>query len=211
MKWNCETYMSILFLYYSLHLTTMCLQYKPTVVACFCIHLACKWSRWEVSITTRLFNKNILYTLLQALQESISFQKTFVSPDSTVEWRPTLVSLCGQIRHVRPAQTADRRVPSHLWPVSHAVKEQNEIDTGRTATSGRFTRFAPQKQNVRFKHESYSQDDSSRRSSSAMPSSSSSAIARGLDDAGPSSSHHRSSSHSHSKQSSSSGEFPNSS
>lgn len=26
----------------------MCLQYKPTVVACFCIHLACKWSRWEV-------------------------------------------------------------------------------------------------------------------------------------------------------------------
>lgn len=33
----------------SLHLTTMCLQYKPTVVACFCIHLACKWSSWEVS------------------------------------------------------------------------------------------------------------------------------------------------------------------
>uniref|UniRef100_A0A0A9WEZ5 Cyclin-T1 n=1 Tax=Lygus hesperus TaxID=30085 RepID=A0A0A9WEZ5_LYGHE len=31
----------------SLHLTTMCLQYKPTVVACFCIHLACKWSNWE--------------------------------------------------------------------------------------------------------------------------------------------------------------------
>jgi hypothetical protein len=34
----------------SLHLTTMCLQYKPTVVACFCIHLACKWSNWEVSL-----------------------------------------------------------------------------------------------------------------------------------------------------------------
>ncbi|XP_046484278.1 cyclin-T isoform X1 [Neodiprion pinetum] len=34
----------------SLHLTTMCLQYKPTVVACFCIHLACKWSNWEVKI-----------------------------------------------------------------------------------------------------------------------------------------------------------------
>ncbi|XP_055602411.1 cyclin-T [Uranotaenia lowii] len=32
----------------SLHLTTMCLQYRPTVVACFCIHLACKWSRWEI-------------------------------------------------------------------------------------------------------------------------------------------------------------------
>ncbi|CAG2176680.1 unnamed protein product, partial [Oppiella nova] len=32
----------------SLHLTTMCLQHKPTVVACVCIHLACKWSRWEI-------------------------------------------------------------------------------------------------------------------------------------------------------------------
>ncbi|XP_054161734.1 cyclin-T2-like isoform X2 [Oppia nitens] len=32
----------------SLHLTTMCLQYKPTVVACVCIHLACKWSSWEI-------------------------------------------------------------------------------------------------------------------------------------------------------------------
>ncbi|KAG8228847.1 hypothetical protein J437_LFUL008343, partial [Ladona fulva] len=31
-----------------MHLTTMCLQYKPTVVACFCIHLACKWSNWGI-------------------------------------------------------------------------------------------------------------------------------------------------------------------
>lgn len=32
----------------SLHLTTMCLKYRPTVVAAFCIYIACKWSRWEV-------------------------------------------------------------------------------------------------------------------------------------------------------------------
>lgn len=32
----------------SLHLTTMCLQCKPTVVACVCIHLACKWASWEI-------------------------------------------------------------------------------------------------------------------------------------------------------------------
>ncbi|XP_039290317.1 cyclin-T2 [Nilaparvata lugens] len=32
----------------SLHLTTMCLQYKPTLVACFCIHLAVRWSNWEI-------------------------------------------------------------------------------------------------------------------------------------------------------------------
>ncbi|XP_050406138.1 cyclin-T2 isoform X1 [Patella vulgata] len=32
----------------SLHLTTMCLQHKPNVVACVCIHLACKWSGYEI-------------------------------------------------------------------------------------------------------------------------------------------------------------------
>ncbi len=32
----------------SLHLTTFCLQYSPPIVACVCIHLACKWSNWEI-------------------------------------------------------------------------------------------------------------------------------------------------------------------
>lgn len=32
----------------SLHLTTLCLQYKPTVVSCVCVELACKWSNWEI-------------------------------------------------------------------------------------------------------------------------------------------------------------------
>ena len=32
----------------SLHLTTLCLQQRPTVVACVCIHLACKWSSFEI-------------------------------------------------------------------------------------------------------------------------------------------------------------------
>lgn len=29
----------------------MCLQYKPTVVACFCILVACKWSNWEIPLS----------------------------------------------------------------------------------------------------------------------------------------------------------------
>ncbi|XP_069568831.1 cyclin-T2-like, partial [Brachyistius frenatus] len=37
---------------HSLHLTTFCLQYRPTVVACVCIHLACKWSNWEIPVST---------------------------------------------------------------------------------------------------------------------------------------------------------------
>uniref|UniRef100_A0A3P8VG18 Cyclin T2b n=1 Tax=Cynoglossus semilaevis TaxID=244447 RepID=A0A3P8VG18_CYNSE len=36
----------------SLHLTTFCLEYRPTVVACVCIHLACKWSNWEIPVST---------------------------------------------------------------------------------------------------------------------------------------------------------------
>ncbi|KAG7477429.1 hypothetical protein MATL_G00069420 [Megalops atlanticus] len=36
----------------SLHLTTFCLQYSPTIVACVCIHLACKWSNWEIPVST---------------------------------------------------------------------------------------------------------------------------------------------------------------
>ena len=35
-----------------LHLTTFCLQHKPTVIACVCIHLACKWSNWEIPVST---------------------------------------------------------------------------------------------------------------------------------------------------------------
>uniref|UniRef100_A0A3Q0RC98 Cyclin-T1 n=1 Tax=Amphilophus citrinellus TaxID=61819 RepID=A0A3Q0RC98_AMPCI len=36
----------------NLHLTTFCLQYSPPVVACVCIHLACKWSNWEIPVST---------------------------------------------------------------------------------------------------------------------------------------------------------------
>ncbi|XP_065331982.1 cyclin-T1 isoform X2 [Cloeon dipterum] len=35
----------------SLHLTTMCLQHPPSVVACLCIHLASKWSNWEIPVS----------------------------------------------------------------------------------------------------------------------------------------------------------------
>jgi len=37
---------------YSLHFTSLCLQYTPTIVACVCIHLACKWSSFEVFVTS---------------------------------------------------------------------------------------------------------------------------------------------------------------
>ncbi|KAF2352950.1 Cyclin N-terminal, partial [Trinorchestia longiramus] len=36
----------------SLHLTTMCLQYKPTVVACLCIYYVCKKNNYEIQRQT---------------------------------------------------------------------------------------------------------------------------------------------------------------
>lgn len=30
----------------------MCIQYKPTVVACFCILVASKWSNYEIPLST---------------------------------------------------------------------------------------------------------------------------------------------------------------
>lgn len=59
----------------SLHLTTMCLQYRPTVVACFCIHLACKWSSWEIPQSTeqkhwfQYVDKTVTMDLLKKLTD----------------------------------------------------------------------------------------------------------------------------------------------
>lgn len=53
----------------------MCLQYKPTVVACFCIHLACKWSQWEIPLSNEkkewfsYVDPSVTAELLQQLTE----------------------------------------------------------------------------------------------------------------------------------------------
>ena len=31
----------------------MCLRYPPTIVACVCIHLACKWSKYEIPVSAQ--------------------------------------------------------------------------------------------------------------------------------------------------------------
>ena len=67
----------------SLHLTTMCLQYKPTVVACVCIHLACKWSSWEVSFI-KDFNRLILIICFYQIPTSSEGKDWFYYVDPTV-------------------------------------------------------------------------------------------------------------------------------
>lgn len=65
----------MLFFSFSLHLTTMCIQYKPTVVACFCILVACKWSNWEIPLSNekkewfKYVDPTVTAELLQQLTE----------------------------------------------------------------------------------------------------------------------------------------------
>ena len=47
------TEMIIVIFHFSLHLTTMCLRYSPTIVACVCIHLACKWSNYKIPLSAQ--------------------------------------------------------------------------------------------------------------------------------------------------------------
>lgn len=57
----------------SLHMTTMCLQYKPTVVACVCIYIVCTWSHYEIQRVTEgrdwfwYVDKTVTLELLETL------------------------------------------------------------------------------------------------------------------------------------------------
>ncbi|GIY97180.1 cyclin-T1 [Caerostris extrusa] len=59
----------------SLHMTTMCLQFKPTIVACVCIHLACKWSSYRIEPCSQgrpwyyYVDKTVTEELLEKLTE----------------------------------------------------------------------------------------------------------------------------------------------
>ena len=51
----------------SLHLSTFCLQYRPSLVAAVCVHIACKWAKYEV----RFF---LIFIFAQFLKHSQLFQ-----------------------------------------------------------------------------------------------------------------------------------------
>lgn len=80
----------------------MCLQYKPTVVACFCIHLACKWSQWEIPLSNEkkewfsYVDPTVTAELLQQLTEE--FLVVFDKCPSRL--REKALAICGN----RPAQ-----------------------------------------------------------------------------------------------------------
>lgn len=115
----------------SLHLTTMCLQYKPTVVACFCIHLACKWSRWEIPQSNEgrhwfhYVDKSVTLDLLKQLTDE--FLHIF-------DRCPTrLKSKMKSIRAEQPADDSTRRTSA--MPSSSSSSIPRGIDDAASSSS----------------------------------------------------------------------------
>ncbi|KAL6441958.1 hypothetical protein ACFW04_002371 [Cataglyphis niger] len=136
----------------SLHLTTMCLQYKPTVVACFCIHLACKWSNWEIPQSTEgrqwfwYVDKTVTADLLQELTDE--FLHIFDKCPSRLKRKIMSISASQSpsIHHPSlpnsPFDTEPRRVQSPAVPtdtaaaaVAHLIRSHHSVDNTATASA----------------------------------------------------------------------------
>ncbi|XP_019866809.2 cyclin-T-like isoform X2 [Aethina tumida] len=91
----------------SLHLTTMCIQYKPTVVACFCIMVACKWSNWEIPLSNEkkewysYVDPTVTAELLQQLTEE--FLVIFENCPSRLKEK--IMAISENVTHSNPPQT----------------------------------------------------------------------------------------------------------
>ncbi|XP_025268641.1 cyclin-T isoform X3 [Camponotus floridanus] len=137
----------------SLHLTTMCLQYKPTVVACFCIHLACKWSNWEIPQSTEgrqwfwYVDKTVTADLLQELTDE--FLHIFDKCPSRLKRKIMSISASQSpsIHHPSlpnsPFDTEPRRVQSPAVPtdsataaaVAHLIRSHHSVDNTAPAAA----------------------------------------------------------------------------
>ncbi|XP_021697728.1 cyclin-T isoform X2 [Aedes aegypti] len=161
----------------SLHLTTMCLQYKPTVVACFCIHLACKWSRWEIPQSNEgrhwfhYVDKSVTLDLLKQLTDE--FLHIF-------DRCPTrLKSKMKSIRAEQPqADDSSRRSSSAMPSSSSSAIARGLDDAGPSSSHHRSSSHSHSKQSSSSGDPSLKASQSSS-SSHKIPSSSGSSRSRG--------------------------------
>ena len=78
--------------YCSLHLTTFCLQYRPSIVACVCIYLASKWSNWKVRFHLMESDKHVSIHII-SFHYGTYYPKNFFWVASVSAWlRP--LSVC---------------------------------------------------------------------------------------------------------------------
>ncbi|KAH8368749.1 hypothetical protein KR084_010615 [Drosophila pseudotakahashii] len=108
----------------SLHLTSMCLQYRPTVVACFCIYLACKWSRWEIPQSTEgkhwfyYVDKSVSLDLLKQLTDE--FIAIYEKSPARLKSKLNSIKAIAQGASNRTANSKDK--PKEDWKITEMMK-----------------------------------------------------------------------------------------
>ncbi|XP_075988274.1 cyclin T isoform X2 [Anticarsia gemmatalis] len=115
----------------SLHLTTMCLQYRPTVVACFCIHLASKWSNWAIPQSNEgrhwfsYVDRSVTTELLERL--TAEFLLIFEKCPSRLKRKMMNVKADGSSPHSLPANASGSGVANSPFDKKHPPPS-DEID-----------------------------------------------------------------------------------
>ncbi|XP_017111943.1 cyclin-T isoform X2 [Drosophila elegans] len=102
----------------------MCLQYRPTVVACFCIYLACKWSRWEIPQSTEgkhwfyYVDKSVSLDLLKQLTDE--FIAIYEKSPARLKSKLNSIKAIAQGASNRTANSKDK--PKEDWKIAEMMK-----------------------------------------------------------------------------------------
>ncbi|KAL4229407.1 Cyclin-T2 [Mactra antiquata] len=131
----------------SLHMTTFCLQYRPTVVACCCIYLACRWANYKIprsnegrewfqyvdprvtpQIIEELYNEflNILNKSPMKLRRKIMGWKASGSEGRDDE-RPTTSSQSDQVRSTSSHQKHSSSQDQRERQINHDRVDPNDV------------------------------------------------------------------------------------
>merc|ERR1712012_1130784 len=116
----------------SLHLTTMCLRYPPTTVACVCIHLACKWSNYKIPLSAQkrewstYIDQGVTIELLEKLTEEFLaiFDKC---PESRLRKKKIMNSKQGakELEGYMPASSSGSSSGSHRQSMSSSGRHHH--------------------------------------------------------------------------------------
>eukprot|EP00093_Oithona_nana_P012796 12796.XXX_700414_697219_1 [CDS] Oithona nana genome sequencing. len=159
----------------SLHLTTMCLRYSPTTVACVCIHLACKWSNYKIPLSAHkkewftYIDQEVTIELLEKLTEEFLaiFDKC---PESRLRKKKIMNSKQGakELEGYMPATSSGSSSGSHRQSMSSSGRHHHHHHGHHHRSSSSSSSMAKQQQQAHAnKHMNPAMFDQSMRTSSS--------------------------------------------
>nr|XP_009858975.1 cyclin-T2 isoform X2 [Ciona intestinalis] len=117
----------------SLHLTTFCLLYKPTVVAAMCIHLSCKWSKYEIPLSNDgkaywtymdpIITEPLLDTIIEEFLKILNRCPTRLR--KLKNYKPSLTASSSNKETYEFSEKDVKHHPSSNTPVSAGEKPEN--------------------------------------------------------------------------------------